>query len=93
MRDQSVQWLPTIQSAPTLYGRTRAIQRSLPDDSPIVLEPAALRMNDQLNNAWDRKKAWPELTLHILPDAGHSASEPGILSRLIEVRCAESWQD
>ena len=37
-----------------------------------------------VQNAWDLKKAWPEATLHIVPDAGHSAKEPGILTKLIE---------
>lgn len=35
-------------------------------------------------SAWDLHKAWPESKLHIIPDAGHSASEPGIKSKLIE---------
>ena len=37
-----------------------------------------------VENAWDLKKAWPESNLHIIPDAGHSAKEPGILEKLIE---------
>ncbi|KAJ3510975.1 hypothetical protein NLJ89_g4373 [Agrocybe chaxingu] len=28
--------------------------------------------------AYALKKAWPEITLHIVPDAGHSSREPGI---------------
>ena len=35
-------------------------------------------------NAWDLHKVWPESTLHIVADAGHSAKEPGILSKLVE---------
>lgn len=35
-------------------------------------------------SAWELKKAWPEAQLHIISDAGHSASEPGIKSKLIE---------
>jgi proline iminopeptidase len=38
-----------------------------------------------VENAWDLKKAWPEATLHIVPDAGHSAREAGILSQLIAI--------
>lgn len=37
-----------------------------------------------LENAWELHKAWPESRLHIVPDAGHSAKEPGILTKLIE---------
>lgn len=35
-------------------------------------------------SAWELHKAWPESRLHIISDAGHSASEPGIKSKLIE---------
>ncbi len=34
-------------------------------------------------SAWDLKRAWPEAQLVIVPDAGHSAMEPGILHELI----------
>lgn len=37
-----------------------------------------------VENAWDLHKAWPESRLHIIPDAGHSAKEGGILPKLIE---------
>ncbi|MBX7502792.1 prolyl aminopeptidase [Qipengyuania sp. YG27] len=33
--------------------------------------------------AWALKKAWPEAELWIVPDAGHSASEPGIVDGLV----------
>jgi proline iminopeptidase len=35
-------------------------------------------------SAWDLHKKLPNSKLHIIPDAGHSASEPGIRSKLIE---------
>ncbi|KAI0777157.1 proline iminopeptidase [Irpex lacteus] len=35
--------------------------------------------------AYALKKNWPELTLHIVPDAGHSSREPGIAKLLVEV--------
>lgn len=35
-------------------------------------------------SAWELHKEWPSSVLHIVPDAGHSASEPGIRSKLIE---------
>ncbi len=37
-----------------------------------------------VKNAWDLHKAWPEAQLHIVPDAGHSAWEPGILDKLVQ---------
>lgn len=33
--------------------------------------------------AWELHKAWPEAELQIVPDAGHSMTEPGIRSALI----------
>ena len=35
-------------------------------------------------NAWDLHRAWPEATLRIIPDAGHAATELGIIDALIE---------
>jgi proline iminopeptidase len=35
-------------------------------------------------SAWALHKAWPKSKLVIVPDAGHSASEPGIVSALVE---------
>lgn len=34
-------------------------------------------------SAWELKKAWPEAELWIVDDAGHSASEPGIVDGLV----------
>jgi proline iminopeptidase len=34
-------------------------------------------------SAWELHRAWPELDLQIIPDAGHSISEPGIASALV----------
>ncbi|HEX7381918.1 MAG TPA: alpha/beta fold hydrolase, partial [Nevskiaceae bacterium] len=36
-----------------------------------------------LRSAWDLHCAWPEADFQITPDAGHAASEPGNLQRLI----------
>jgi proline iminopeptidase len=33
--------------------------------------------------AWKLHKAWPEAVLHMVPDAGHASSEPGIRQRLL----------
>lgn len=35
-------------------------------------------------SAWQLHKKWPVSELHIIPDAGHSAKEPGIISKLVE---------
>ena len=34
-------------------------------------------------SAWELKKAWPEVDLRIVNDAGHSAGEPGIIDGLV----------
>jgi proline iminopeptidase len=35
-------------------------------------------------SAWELHRAWPEAELRIVPDAGHSAFEPGIAHELLE---------
>ena len=37
-----------------------------------------------MTSAWELHRAWPEAKLQVIANAGHSASEPGILSALIE---------
>ncbi len=36
-----------------------------------------------MRSAWDLHRAWPEAELRVVPDAGHSAFEPGIVHELI----------
>jgi proline iminopeptidase len=43
-----------------------------------------------LMNAWDLHRAWPEASLEIIPDAGHSVTEPGICDAL--VRAADRFR-
>ncbi|NOZ08612.1 MAG: prolyl aminopeptidase [FCB group bacterium] len=38
-----------------------------------------------MRSAWDLHRAWPEAEFHIIPDSGHSMTEPGIRSKLIEL--------
>jgi len=35
-------------------------------------------------SAWELHKVWPNSRLEIIPDAGHSAKEPGIISELVK---------
>jgi len=37
-----------------------------------------------IRSAWDLHRAWPQAKLVIVPDAGHSMTEPAIRSALIE---------
>lgn len=34
-------------------------------------------------SAWELQKAWPDARLELIPDAGHSATEPGITKALV----------
>ena len=36
-----------------------------------------------LRSAWELHQAWPRAELRVIPDAGHSAFEPGIASALV----------
>jgi proline iminopeptidase len=38
-----------------------------------------------MESAWELHRAWPEAEFTIIRDAGHAASEPGILDELIRV--------
>ena len=42
-------------------------------------------------SAWALRRAWPEAELWMIPDAGHAASEPGIVDGL--VRATDSFAD
>ena len=37
-----------------------------------------------LGSAWELQRAWSGSELKIVPDAGHSAAEPGIRQALVE---------
>ena len=39
----------------------------------------------KLETAWTLHKAWPEAELHIIPASGHSAMEPKITKKLVEI--------
>lgn len=51
---------------------------------PTVIVQGRYDVVCPIRSAWDLHKAWPEAELSIIPDAGHSAFEPGILDALIE---------
>jgi proline iminopeptidase len=36
-----------------------------------------------VKNAWDLSRVWLEASLHIVPDAGHAMTEPGIVHELV----------
>ncbi|GMV29287.1 MAG: proline iminopeptidase [Rhodanobacteraceae bacterium] len=57
-------------------GRLRTIPAVIVQGRYDVVCPA--------RSAWDLHRAWPEADLRIVPDAGHSAMEPGITHELVE---------
>ena len=71
---------------PGLHGRAR------PDPAgrgphrgifPRVIVQGRYDVVCPMRSAWDLHRAWPEAELRIVPDAGHSAFEPGIVHELI----------
>jgi proline iminopeptidase len=50
---------------------------------PAIIVHGRYDMVCSVENAWTLHKAWPGSTLHIIPDAGHSSKEPGIVDALV----------
>jgi proline iminopeptidase len=50
---------------------------------PAVIVQGRYDVVCPMQSAWELHKAWPESELHVVPDAGHSAFEPGIIHELI----------
>lgn len=53
-------------------------------DIPSVIVQGRYDVVCPMMSAWDLHRAWPEAQLHIIADAGHSISEPGIIDALVE---------
>jgi proline iminopeptidase len=53
-------------------------------DIPGVIVHGRYDMVCPIESAWDLHKAWPQAELKIIGDAGHAASEPGIVDALIQ---------
>ena len=51
---------------------------------PAVIVQGRYDVVCPLRSAWDLHRVWPEADLRIVPDAGHSAFEPGNTHELIE---------
>lgn len=51
---------------------------------PAVIVQGRYDVVCPLQSAWDLHRAWPESQLVVVPDAGHSAHEPGITRALVE---------
>jgi len=53
-------------------------------DIPGVIVHGRYDLICPLESAWELARRWPRAELRIIPDAGHSAAEPGIRRALIE---------
>ncbi len=51
---------------------------------PAVIVQGRYDVVCPMQSAWALHRAWPEADLRIVPDAGHSALEPGVTHELIE---------
>jgi proline iminopeptidase len=50
---------------------------------PAVIVQGRYDVVCPMRSAWDLHRAWPEAQFHVVPDAGHSALEPGNTHELI----------
>jgi proline iminopeptidase len=50
---------------------------------PAVIVQGRYDVVCPMRSAWDLHQAWPQAELRIVPDAGHSAFEPGIVHELV----------
>ena len=50
---------------------------------PGVIVQGRYDVATPVRTAWDLHRAWPEADFHLVPDAGHAFSEPGILTALL----------
>ncbi len=51
---------------------------------PAVIVQGRYDMCCPMTTAWDLHRRWPEADFHVVPDAGHAATEPGTRSLLVE---------
>ncbi len=58
-------------------GKLRGIPGAIVQGRYDVVTPAG--------TAWDLHRAWPEASFEIVPDAGHTVTEPGLTSAIVKV--------
>jgi proline iminopeptidase len=51
---------------------------------PTVIVQGRYDVVCPMMSAWELHGAWPEAELRVIPDAGHSATEPGIIAALVD---------
>jgi len=52
-------------------------------DLPAIIVQGRYDMVCPMESAWDLHRAWPEAEFQLIADAGHAASEPGIIDALV----------
>ena len=50
---------------------------------PCVVAHGRYDVVTPLRSAFDLKRAWPEIDLRVVPDAGHAMTEPGLIHELV----------
>ena len=60
-------------------------------DIPGVIIQGRYDMCCPTESAWDLYQAWPTATFEIVPAAGHSANEPGIIDALVRSTMSMHW--
>ena len=78
--------LEGIPCRPVFLKRRRQLIRDVDKirHIPAVIVQGRYDIATPAATAWDLHKAWPEADFHLVDDAGHAYSEPGILHHLIE---------
>jgi proline iminopeptidase len=56
---------------------------------PAVIVQGRYDMVCPMMSAWELHRAWPEAELRVIADAGHSATEPGIIDALVDATDAQ----
>jgi proline iminopeptidase len=51
---------------------------------PAVIVQGRYDVVCPMMSAWELHQAWPEAEFHVIPDAGHSITEPGIVNALVQ---------
>ncbi|MBD2579090.1 prolyl aminopeptidase [Oscillatoria sp. FACHB-1406] len=59
---------------------------------PAVIVQGRYDIVCPMTSAWELHRAWPEAEFIVVPDAGHSMSEPGIRSALIEACDVKNYE-
>ncbi len=58
---------------------------------PAVIVQGRYDVVCPMTSAWDLHRAWPEAEFVLVAEAGHSATEPGIISALVEATDRVGW--